>query len=80
MAEKRKLTVRVDEEWIEPAKEYAQNHNTSLSRLISEFLKTIAKARKGSDRGPVLRRLAGILPSGVSREEHRENLAEKHGS
>jgi len=79
MAEKRKLTVRVDEKWIEAAKDYAREHNTSLSRLISEFLKTIAKDEEGFGRGPVLRRLAGILPADVSLDEHREQLAEKYG-
>jgi hypothetical protein len=51
MPGKRKLTVRVDQEWIEAAKEYAHDHNTSLSRLISEFLKTIPKERDRPDRG-----------------------------
>lgn len=80
MSEKTKLTVRVDEKWVEAAKEYAREHNTSLSRLVSEFLRTIAKDQGGFDSGPVLKRLAGILPHDVSREEHREHLAQKHGS
>lgn len=80
MAEKRKLTVRVDERWIEAAKNYAREHDTSLSRLISEFLKAIASSHEGSDAGPILRRLTAILPSDVARDEHREHLANKHGS
>lgn len=80
MAEKRKLTVRVDERWIEAAKEYAREHDTSLSRLISDFLKAIASDHEGFERGPILRRLTGVLPSSVTRDEYREHITKKHGS
>ncbi len=79
MTEKKKLTVRVEQQWIEAARQYARDHDTSLSRLISEFLKRVATDHDRFNRGPILRRLTGILPSDVSREEHREHLAEKYG-
>jgi hypothetical protein len=79
MADKKKLTVRVDRRWIEPAKEYARDHNTSLSTLISEYLRRLTRERQDFEDAPILQRLAGILPSDVSMDEHREHLEEKYG-
>lgn len=79
MADKKKLTVRVDRRWIEPAKEYARDHNTSLSTLISEYLRRLTRERQEFEEAPVLQRLAGILPADVSIDEHREHLEEKYG-
>lgn len=79
MVEKKKITVRVDRRWIEPAKEYARDHNTSLSKLISEYLRNLTKERQKLDETPILQRLAGILPADASIDEHREHLEEKYG-
>ena len=79
MAEKRKLTLRVDSRWIDPAKEYAKRHNTSLSRLISEFLRNLSNETESFKQPPVLKRLSGILPSDVSVDEYEAHLDEKYG-
>ena len=73
-----KLTVRVDRRWIEPAKEYAARHRTSLSRLISEYLRTLAMPEQSTSGAPVLERLTGILPSDADRDDFRRHLEEKH--
>jgi len=73
-----KLTVRVDERWIEAAKRYAARRQTTLSRLISEYLRTLAMPDAPEVDAPVLRRLAGILPADVDSEAHRRYLEEKH--
>ncbi len=71
MAEKVKLTIRVDRRWVEAAKAYARQHDTSLSRLISGYLRELATERPGSEDPPILRRLTGILPADVSVDKHR---------
>ena len=73
-----KLSVRVDERWIGPAKDYAARHRTSLSRLISEYLRLLALPEKTTYDAPILRRLTGILPSSVDPEDYRRHLEEKH--
>jgi hypothetical protein len=73
-----KLTVRVDRRWIEPAKQYAAKHRTSLSRLISEYLRTLATTVPSPVDTPVLERLTGILPPDVDSEAYDEYLEEKH--
>lgn len=42
--EKTKLTLRIEKPIIEAAKDYAQQHNTTLSRLVAEFLRSLKLA------------------------------------
>jgi len=79
MNEKRKLTVRVDSQWVESAKQYAKRHDTSLSKLISEFLRNLPSETEVYKQAPILKRLTGILPRDISIEEHRAHLEEKYG-
>ena len=79
MPEKTKLTVRIDRTALDRAKRYAADHNTSLSRLISEFL-AMLDAKAQPSRTPILSRLTGILPAEASSEEHRVYLAKKYGA
>lgn len=80
MAEKRKLTVRVDARWIKEAKEYAAKHNTSLSKLISEFLRNLPEKSSPGQDTPILKRVSGFLPSDISVQEHRTHLEDKYGT
>jgi len=73
-----KLTVRVDRRWIEPAKQYAARRSTSLSRLISEYLRILAMPESATAATPVLQRLTGILPPDVDAEAHHRHLEAKH--
>jgi hypothetical protein len=75
--EKTKLTLRIEKPVIESAKEYAQHHNTSLSRLVAEFLRSL-KITESTPTSPILEDLSGILPPDVLLEEHRTYLEEKY--
>ena len=78
MPQKTKLTVRVDSSALDRAKHYAAAHNTSLSKLISEFLRML-DAEAPPARTPILAKLTGILPTDASVEDHRDYLAKKYG-
>ena len=76
-----KLTVRVEKQALEAAKRHAAAHNTTLSKLVSEYLRTLVIAEPLSlGATPVLKRLAGILPSNVTVAEHHQYLAEKYAA
>jgi hypothetical protein len=75
--EKTKLTLRIEKPIIESAKDYAQQHNTTLSRLVAEFLRSL-KTAGATSKAPILEELSGILPADVSLEEHRAYLEEKY--
>ena len=77
MSQKTKLTVRVDSSALDRAKQYAAAHNTSLSKLISQFLRML-DAEAPPARTPILDKLTGILPADASVEGHRAYLAKKY--
>jgi hypothetical protein len=75
--EKTKLTLRIEKPVIESAKDYAQHHHTSLSRLVAEFLRSL-KIAEDAPSAPILEELSGILPPEASLAEHRTHLEQKY--
>jgi acetyl esterase/lipase len=59
--ERTKLTVRVSRDLLEGAKRYASEHDTTLTRLVSEFLRQLSIQGDPLDDAPAVRRLSGIL-------------------
>ena len=75
-----KLTIRVSRDLLEGAKRYAKQHNTTLTRLVSEYLRQL-DARGGLFvDAPIVRRLSGILPQDASLDEYRTHLEQKYGT
>lgn len=59
-----KLTLRVDEKLIRNAKRIAQSRKVSLSRMVSDYFKSLStQQKKEIIESPVLSEIAGILPS-----------------
>jgi hypothetical protein len=79
MDTKTKLTVRVNKKYIEGAKEYARKRDTSLSHLISEFLKKLSEKAPDFQETPILREMRGTLPQDSSVENYHEYLGKKYG-
>ena len=73
---KKKLTLSVDEAVVARAKRFSRRNQTTVSRLVTDFLASL-ETEAGST--PVATRLRGILPSEVSRGEYRAHLEAKHG-
>jgi len=78
--EKIKLTVRVPRELHEAAKQYAAEHNTTLTRLVSAYLRQLSVQDDALADAPVVRRLSGTLSPEASLEDYDHYLVEKHGS
>jgi hypothetical protein len=74
---KKKLTLYVDASVINRAKRFSRRNDTSVSKLVSEFLASLES--ENGDSTPIVTRLRGILPSSVSRGEYRDHLKAKHG-
>ena len=57
-----KLTLKLDANVIEKAKEYAKAKNTSLSALIENYLQKITSEKKGKRKiTPLVKSLSGII-------------------
>lgn len=73
---KKKLTLSVDSTVVERAKRFSRRNETSISKLVSDFLASL-EDREGTST-PVVTRLRGVLPSSSSREEYRAHLEDKY--
>jgi hypothetical protein len=77
MPSKKKLTLSVDERVIERARRYSTRHNTSISKLVTDYLSQL-DAPSEANLAPWVQRLRGVLPSDASVDDYRRHLEEKH--
>lgn len=59
-----KLTLSIQKETIELAKEYARENGSSLSAMVEDYLRalTIVHKKEAEDLSPIVKSLSGILP------------------
>jgi hypothetical protein len=74
-----KLTVRVPRKFLENAKRYADEHNTTLTELISTYLQHIPDEPESLAGAPLVKQLTGLLSSDVSAGDYKKHLEEKYG-
>ncbi len=79
-----KLTLRLNDNVIKRAKDYARNHKISLSKLIESYLDSITKQKEEGKKisiTPLVESLSGVidLPADFDyKKEYRDYLAEKY--
>ena len=73
-----KLTVRIDRQLIQNAKQFAKEHGTTLTNLITAYLARVP-VQKPFGNAPIVASLAGTLSQDVSRDDYRKHLDEKYG-
>jgi len=77
--EQTKLTIRLSRDLLEGAKRYAKEHNTTLTRLVSEFLRQLSTQDDPLAAAPIVRRLSGTLSQEASLKDYRQYLEGKYG-
>lgn len=78
--EQTKLTVRLPRDLVEGAKRYAEDHDTTLTRLVSEYFRQLGTEGDPLGDAPIVRRLSGILPEEASVGDYYQYLEAKYGS
>ena len=78
--EQTKLTIRLPRDLLEGAKQYARKHDTSLTRLVAEYLRGLSTQDDALGTAPTVQRLVGSLPREASTEDYRRHLVEKYDS
>lgn len=79
-----KLTLTIEQEIIQKAKEYAKNKNRSLSDIIENYLKILTKEEKAKELkklNPIVKSLKGSfkMPKNMDyKKELRNRLEEKY--
>ena len=78
----KKLTLSLDENTIDSAKNYAKSNNISLSKLIESYLKTLTnQTKKQTNITPLVESLSGVISlddSFDSKDAYTEYLIEKY--
>ncbi len=73
-----KLTVRISRDIINNAKRYAAENNTTLTKLIEAYLRSIPAPHSLED-APIVRRLSATLSPGVTVQDYKDHLEKKYG-
>jgi macrodomain Ter protein organizer (MatP/YcbG family) len=77
-----KLTLKLEQKIIERAKDYAKKHNTSLSKLIENYLQSLTKKADETEKiSPLVKSLSGIvdIPKNYNhKEEYSDFLLNKY--
>jgi hypothetical protein len=77
-----KLTLRLDKKVIIRAKDYAQSHKISLSKMVESYLDSVTKRKsKDIEITPLVESLSGVvkLPKDfVYKREYTDYLTEKY--
>ncbi|MCA9410241.1 MAG: antitoxin [Candidatus Omnitrophica bacterium] len=74
-----KLTLRLEREVIEQAKEHARKEGKSLSRIVSDYLKVLTRKPEREELLPHTKALAGLLKgSDIDEQDYKKHLEEKY--
>ena len=74
-----KMTVRVPRDLLENAKRYARQHDTTLTRLVSNYLRRLSNLDDLLSEAPTVQRLSGALSQDVSEADYLSYLEGKYG-
>ena len=72
------LTLQMDEDLVQATQEYAAEHQITIEQLIIAYLERLIQQQKPATDLPILRRLSGILPANVSKEDYQAYLVKKY--
>ena len=77
-----KLTLRLKKRVIDQAKKYANDHDTSLSKLIENYLSAITNESKSMENiSPLVKSLIGVIQMSVGqnlKENYHKHINEKY--
>ena len=74
-----KMTVRVPRDLLENAKRYARQNDTTLTRLVSNYLQRLSIQADMLADAPVVQHLSGVLSQDISKEDYQSYLERKYG-
>ena len=66
-----KLTIRVPRDVLEGAKRYAHDNQTTLTRLVSEYLRRLTAESDPLANAPIVQQLSGTLSQDVSERDYK---------
>ena len=74
-----KLTIRLPVNVLERAKSYAEINQTSVTRLVSNYLSQLPAEESYLEDAPIVQSLIGILSPETTEEDYWRYIDEKYG-
>lgn len=75
-----KLTIRLPVNVLERAKSYAESNQTSVTRLVSNYLSQLPAEESFLKDAPIVQSLIGILSPETTEEDYWRYIDEKYGN
>ena len=74
-----KLTLRLEDSLIQQAKDYAKEHNKSLSQVVADYFQILTQQTENTAISPVTKSLIGVLNSSdIEQKDYKTFLEEKY--
>ncbi|WP_198265156.1 DUF6364 family protein [sulfur-oxidizing endosymbiont of Gigantopelta aegis] len=74
-----KLTLRLEDSLIQEAKDYAKQHDKSLSQVVADYFHMLTQQAGKSGISPITKSLIGILDSNnIDKNDYKKHLEEKY--
>ncbi len=74
-----KLTLRLEESLIQQAKNYAKQHDKSLSQVVADYFQVLTQQSKKSITSPITKSLIGVLDTNnIDEKDYKKYLEEKY--
>jgi len=73
-----KLTLRLEDSLIQQAKDYAKQHDKSLSQVVADYFHMLTQQAGKSGISPITKSLIGILENNVDKNDYKKHLEEKY--
>ncbi len=74
-----KLTLRLEDSLIQQAKDYAKQHDKSLSQVVADYFQALTQKPNKPLTAPVTQSLIGVLDaSNVDATDYKKHLEEKY--
>ena len=74
-----KLTLRLEDSLIKQAKNYAKQHEKSLSQVVADYFQILTQQSQKPVISPVTKSLIGILNSNnVDKKDYKKHLEDKY--
>lgn len=74
-----KLTLRLEDSLIQQAKNYAKQHDKSLSQVVADYFQILTQQSGQSGISPITKSLIGILDSNnIDENDYKKHLEEKY--
>ena len=78
--ERTQLTIRLPRDLVQEAKRYAEEHDTTLTRLLAEYLRQLGMQDNRLSDAPIVQRLSGALSADAAIEDHHVYQEQKYDS